>query len=408
MKNPRSDFDVIVVGAGPAGANCARELAKFGHKVLLIEKSQKIGEPNFSSAGMPAYVLDEFSLPKSVVGDFWDKLQLVTLHNEFTWEFGGRQGYVLKFNELKKFLVNDAISAGCKIMIQTSVTKPIIKNGTAIGVEFAGLERGELKAKVIVDASGAQGVVASKIGLRSQIPCPPTVGLEYIFSGVKFPQKNTLIFYLSQTIAPHGYNWIFPMGNGQVKVGIGAYNMNKFIKVSLINLLKKFIAHVPWLSDAQPLELHGSTLFINGGIGNFVKNNVVVIGDAGLQINPLGAEGVRHALRSSRLAAERIHEALTKEDDSILKKYEDDWKSYVGRKWEISNFLAQVVYHKFTDEMYDKALSVIKNLKAEDMYDLLFEYRFEKAIKLAKPSLSFLKLSQKLFGTNIWNLLGRN
>lgn len=405
MGKPNTDFDVIVVGAGPAGANCARELSKFGDKVLLVEKSQEIGTPNFSSAGMPNYVLEEFSLPKSVVGDYWDKLQIITAHNEFTWHYGKKRGHVLKFNELKRFLVNDAVSSGCRLLIGTSVTKPIFKNKKAVGIEFTGLEKGKAWAKIIVDASGAPGILASKIGLRKETLTAPTTGLEYIFSGVKFPKEHTLTFFLDTKIAPHGYAWIFPQGKNQAKVGIGIYDTPRFAKKPLGDLLKELIEMIPWLKNAQPVELHGSTLYINCQLNDFVKENVIAIGDAAVQINPLGAEGIRHALRSSRFAAKRIHEALTKENISVLKQYNKDWRDYIGRKWQIANFLSQIVYHKFTDEMFDKVLESAKKLEAEDVYELLFEYNFRKIFKAVRPSIKLVKFSQKLFGTNILGLL---
>ena len=90
-------LDVIVIGAGPAGGSAARELAKRGKKVLLIERSQEIGEPNYSTAGTPMETVTHFELPKAVLSAPWDRILIATPRVQAVWEFKEPQGYVLDF-----------------------------------------------------------------------------------------------------------------------------------------------------------------------------------------------------------------------------------------------------------------------------------------------------------------------
>src|SRR3989338_5449715 len=162
-------FDVIVVGAGPGGAQCARELSKKGWRVALIEKNKEIGEPNFSTAGTTDYLLKEFNLPQSVVGTSWDKVSIISSFNEYNWKFDKVRGYVLKFDELKKFLTKEALDNGCQVYSGSAVKGPLLENGKVVGVEFEDSAKDGLRGKIIVDASGALAVIASKIGLRKQV-----------------------------------------------------------------------------------------------------------------------------------------------------------------------------------------------------------------------------------------------
>jgi len=81
------DLDVIVIGAGPAGGSCARECAKRGLRVLLIERSQEIGEPNYSTAGTPKETAEEYQLPRSVLSAEWSRILLATPDVTAVWEF---------------------------------------------------------------------------------------------------------------------------------------------------------------------------------------------------------------------------------------------------------------------------------------------------------------------------------
>lgn len=210
-------FDVIIAGAGPAGANLARELSKKKYKVLLIEKSKEIGQPNFSSAGTPDYTVREFALPKSIIAASWNKLEIATPDKSHIWRYKKTRGYVLKFNDLKRFLAEDAAKNGAKVLIGTAVTKPLVENKKITGVEFAGIEKGEARAKIIVDATGPVGTIARAAGLRNATLCPPSVALEFIMTEVKLPKPNTLSFFFGKSYAPNGYAWIFPMGDTQAK-----------------------------------------------------------------------------------------------------------------------------------------------------------------------------------------------
>ncbi len=108
-------FDVVVIGAGPAGGHCARLLAKAGHKVLLVERFKDFSRNSFSSGGTPSETLERFNLPESVVGSFWNRLVIVTSNKEGVWEADTNQGSVLDFAKLRQFLADEVKNNGGEI-----------------------------------------------------------------------------------------------------------------------------------------------------------------------------------------------------------------------------------------------------------------------------------------------------
>lgn len=87
------DYDVVIVGAGPAGGNCAAELAKLGHSVLLVERSKVIGVPNFSTGGTPNQTMEVFGLPKKVTDSSWDSILIASKNARAEFLFG--KGWVI-------------------------------------------------------------------------------------------------------------------------------------------------------------------------------------------------------------------------------------------------------------------------------------------------------------------------
>src|SRR5436853_257074 len=110
-------YDVAVVGGGPAGGQTARELTKNGYKVLVIEKVLDFSKNNFSSAGSVMSIMKDYDLPESVVGSYWNKVQIWTSYNEYIWKDKENKGVVLDFLKLRKFLLKDV-----EVLFGTTVT----------------------------------------------------------------------------------------------------------------------------------------------------------------------------------------------------------------------------------------------------------------------------------------------
>jgi digeranylgeranylglycerophospholipid reductase len=88
-------FDVVVVGAGPAGGHCARVLSKLGYSVLLVEQHENFQQNNFSSAATPLETLKRFQLPERVVGSTWKKIEIISTNIKRSWTSEKTLGVVI-------------------------------------------------------------------------------------------------------------------------------------------------------------------------------------------------------------------------------------------------------------------------------------------------------------------------
>lgn len=384
MEKQKEKYDVIIVGAGPAGAQCARELSKKGKKVLLIEKSKEIGWPNFSSGGTPKELFKDFNLPMDLAAGEWSKILVAAKNLSKTWDYGKARGYVLDFAEFKRFLVRDAIKHGAEILIGTSVKSSIIKNGIVAGVAHGGIfGEGEVFADMVVDASGPAGVLACDLGLRKKSICSLSVGIEVIAENIPREMTKTLAFYFGREYVPYGYGWIFPMGESSAKVGVAVYNAAERGVSNMMEILKKFMLQFPQLRNAAAMDLHGASLYANGGLKRHFAPGFLFIGDAAAQINPLAGEGIRHVMHSARIASEIIAQAIDKKDfsEKILCQYDKKWKKYTGTKWKQSLLISKKIYGDISGEEMDKFIKLISKLSAEDVFEIGFNYDFKRILK---------------------------
>jgi geranylgeranyl reductase family protein len=393
------DLDVIVIGAGPAGGQAARELAKLGRKVLIIEKSQEIGQPNYSTAGTPKETVVDFDLPQNILSSSWNKIMWATPRKKAVWKFSEPVGYVLDFAGLRKFLAEDAISAGAEILVGTTVSELIEKNGIYEGVKYHGVfGDGEVRAKIIIDASGHHEFGNTTLKINPLSSENLANGLEYQMIGSMVENKDTLAFYMGQDYAPSGYAWAFPMNGGNhTKVGICVYGQHN--GKTLSELLEKFMNSVADFKTMEPIEVHAGAARTDGGVKNHVYKNLILIGDAAHQINPLGGEGIRHALHAGRMATLVVDEYLKKENKNtewLKEEYEKKWKEKFYRKWKYSRILSELIYHKLDDEKLDDLIEVLKDLSPSDAYEILFNYKFEVINKHPILAVKLMSLTKEL------------
>lgn len=377
------NYDVIVVGAGPAGGQCARELAKANLKVILLEKEKEIGEPNFSTAGTIAETIETFGIPQEVAPYKWSGFHLNSAGVEFSKRCEKNFGFVFDFRRLKQFLAEEAADNGGEIAVGVTVEDLIIEENKIVGVKYRGIvSAGEMRAKVVVDATGGASILASKVGLINEKKKLVATGLELEMTNVKLPEAGTLYFYLGDKYIPNGYGWVFPLSDEVSKVGIGRYNIDSNKNLDLKEQFKKFIGEISFLKEAQPLEFHAGSLTFEPSIKNFVKDGFIAIGSAATLVNPLGGEGIRHGMHSARFAAETIKMAFEKNDFSerSLSHQNELWADYARNAWYESYLLAKKVYSNTEDSVIDSYFNLLKDFTGDGLFDLLFNYNFEKYI----------------------------
>ena len=390
MESACDFFDVVVVGAGPAGGHCARKLSQLGHRVLLIERYKDFNVNSFSSSGTPNETLAKYQIPESVVGSFWNKISIVTSNQTGIWRSAQIQGSVLDFAKLRSFLADETRSHGGELWLNclyVSHKTVADKKGDRTMVQVR-RDRTDvvIETRLLVDATGPNRSVMYA-NPKDQPELITGTGVEFLIEvddEAYDRSANALTFFLGYKWMPKGYSWIFPMGDGRLKVGAGIVNLpHEFVKE--MQPLKHYIQLIidEYIKPKQYsiVERHGGTVRYSLGLKDkYVDGSVIAIGDAVSTINFLGGEGIRHAMQSSEISVKYIDRYL-KGTGQNFDGYQQEMHQVFLKSWTISEKLGLKKYLADSDRLVDRVVNYLRPLKLEDVVDILFYYKFEKASK---------------------------
>jgi digeranylgeranylglycerophospholipid reductase len=403
------DFDVVVVGAGPAGCHCARLLAKLGYGVFLAEQHEDFYQNDFSSAGTPLETFEQFDLPEEIAGSFWHKIVVVTTNITRTWEAPKTLGAVLSFAKLRAFLTQEVETFGGKVGMGYRYTKHLQKDGKTL-VEFK--QRGvdqpiTVSTKILVDATGPlRAVMYDKESDKPEFL--QGTGIEYLIEvseDIYQKYADALIFFLGHKWIPRGYSWIFPMEPNRLKVGAGYLKVeHQIVKRTepLRYYIELLIKDYLKTEDYQIIDVHGSTLKYSSGLNDlYYQDNIIAIGDAVSTVNFLGGEGIRHAMYSAEIACKHIEKYLVN-SDADFSQYQKEMQQHFAPKWNISEKMGIQRYLIDSDAKIDKGIAYLSGLSAQDMVDVLFYYKFER---LSKGLGEYLRRKMSLFWQKLSSII---
>jgi digeranylgeranylglycerophospholipid reductase len=315
------DYDVIIVGAGPAGCSTAKYINPDGNnlKVLLIDRRKKIGTPVQCGESHPSIQAWEKIMPNNYPLKELFNIPRKTIANEIKYfEIISPKGkhyiYDLNYNEFilnrdifDQHLSDIAIKKGAELLINTSV-KGLKNKHTVVTSD------GNISGDIIVGADGPVSIVRKSIGLKAPnniVPC-----VTAILKG-DFNKDYKSIF-----IGGHyrdGFGWIFPKGD-TANIGFGTEN---YKNISLIDTFNELIIKNGFTSK-DILIKGGGVVPMSGPIPVTVKENVMFVGDSAGMVLPLTGHGIGFAMIAGRECGKTIAEHFIK--DEPLSSYEKKWR----------------------------------------------------------------------------------
>jgi digeranylgeranylglycerophospholipid reductase len=341
---PDASYDVIVVGAGPAGSTSALYAAKNGASVLLLDKKREIGSPIQCAGFLPdaseiQALLRDARLPDTLK-NYPDSCVLQRIDTQRIFppncnikEFAVR-GAVLDRRRYDQFLAEKAARAGAELMVKTRVTRI---EGTT--VETSGIfGKHKIKAKAIIGADGPNSLVAKSRGLALKPESREiSVAIEYQVRNVDV-DPSTLEMYFGKDFVPGGYAWIFPEGKDRANVGIGIRNGLAEKGVSAKEYLHRFMRCHPLaekkLKDGIIMNVISGIIPVNGAPEKTATENSLIVGDAAGQIFATNGGGIPPAMIAGKVAGETAAEFAA--GKCRLEEYDRRWRAQFGSELKTS------------------------------------------------------------------------
>ena len=216
---PRSDYDVIVVGAGPAGGMAALTAARMGLRVAIIEEHAEVGAPAHCSGKLQLHAFREFDLPGHLV---MNTLQAGAFYAPDGSVANVRRAepdsHVVDRAVFDRWLADEAQGHGAELVLRTRLRAAERLNGL---MRVSGERDGRAfsaSAPLIIDAEGARPVLPASLGLR--LPRSYVLGLQYQMSGIDLENEDCPEIYLGASTAPGFFAWLMPIGRGRGRVGL--------------------------------------------------------------------------------------------------------------------------------------------------------------------------------------------
>jgi digeranylgeranylglycerophospholipid reductase len=379
-------YDVVIVGAGPAGSSAALMAAKNGVKVALIEKENTIAQTVRTSGVTWIKNIKEFGIPDDCFNSI-KNFSFCSPNNEVTISDSVSRAAVLDVRKTYRWLAQQAKNAGADIFIKTNIND-VIKNsnGDIIGVK--GIKDNDkiiFHSKVIIDASGFSSIICKTMGFVTQWK-RFGAGAEY---EVKAENVDAQTWWLmvGQKYSPAGYAWIFPLGNNIVRIGVGIGKPESDVDPTqrLKEIMDAKLGPIKKLGKITPIEFHYGLIPNDGLSRKTVFNNLILVGDSAGQANPLVLEGIRYAIKFGRVAGQVSANAIKtgNTSENALYPYEKNWRKEIESKINSAGKI-QDRWINLSDEEWDKELDIIKELKSEEFLDFIkADFGLSNIVKLA-------------------------
>jgi geranylgeranyl reductase family protein len=373
---PANDADVLIVGAGPAGASAAVHLARTGLRVVLIDQQ---AFPRDKVCGDFVSPVSLVELQRLGVVEKPEYLQTNVIYNAavhldgkqlITSPFPATQGLpaygrVIPRRKLDAWIVETAQEAGAELFEGWRV------KGYEAGTEGVtvhaqqGSKQRSWRGRMLIGADGSNSIIARQ--LHGEVPASQyrIVAVRCYYKGVSGPKDQAGLFFSSDCFP--GYYWIFPSGGTGANVGIGM--LLETVPAStehLPKLLERLIEQDPAfgerLAGAQRVgKMAGWPLSTYNGTAALVAERVILAGDAAGLINPLNGEGIQTALLSGRWAAEAILKASASDDFSqaTLQTYEKRVRRELHYDMALASMIIRLIRNRGLNPVWIQALRVI-------------------------------------------------
>lgn len=356
-------FEVIVVGAGPAGSEAARAAAQAGVRTLLVEEHATVGVPSHCTGKLSHHAFREFDLPAALAQN---AVSAAVFHSPGGVSVHVRRAavdsYVVDRVAFDLWLVDRAQAAGAEVLTGVRITAAAPEGGEMVvrGERRAtGREAFAARCRVVIDAEGAAPRLPGLLGL--ELPRRHALGLQYQLRGVGGLVPDTPEMFFGEGIAPGFFAWLMPLGRDRARVGLcvdprrsrraPVWYLDRMLathpalrgRVAGAAVEHKVAGRIPLLSGRAPAGAPG----------------IIVAGDAAGQVKATSGGGIYYAMIAGRIAGEAAARCVGGDRDAWA-AYERRWRRRFGREVAFTAFGRRAL-----NRLGDRDLDVVLRMIAQ-------------------------------------------
>ncbi len=366
-------YDIIIIGAGPAGCSSAINLASSKLKIAVIDKCTFPREKICGGGLSDRSINTLMRMPDNIYHDFLFKVEKVDSKGARLYspdqnyfdvipQNAKTNGFICKRIDFDSFLFDKLKTYSNIDIINANINKIDILSDMVL--LYSGLET--FASKIIIGADGANSVVSKILTNNYQIKRNKLVAVRAIYKNISgFDEKFLAELHFLKEIIP-GYFWIFPLGNNEYNIGIGSSKiLLKRDRIILKKLLNDIITSNTIISkrfkNAEIIgRVEADSLPIGGEKTQIYGNRFLLVGDAAYLVDPFTGEGIGNALLSGEIASKIIRESFLKNDfsENELSNYEKLINKRLGSEFKIHRAMFFVTRNqKFINFLMNKANS---------------------------------------------------
>lgn len=339
----QAPWDVIVVGAGPAGSICASSLASSGHRVLLLEAERTPGAVANCTGIVGLEAFDVFDLPLDPIVNTISDIKFVgPLRREVDFSVGRSLAHIVRRGAFDAALARRAVDAGAELRTGVRVVGGFRRPDE---IEVQGVEGLEADISSSGESDGrtvSYHARALVLAVGYNLSLLRAFGLDEpreFVQGAQLLCRNRGVervhVFVGSTYAPGSFGWAVPLEPGWVKVGLTTARKARTYLNALVET-----PHLRSLIDTTDARLRLSPIPV-GSMERCYDDRLLVVGEAAGQVKTTSNGGIYYSMLGARAAAETLDNCLRHDtlEAAALQDYDRAWREILAEELSVGRQL---------------------------------------------------------------------